>query len=266
MKNSNGKRLKDNFNNRYGYKCIFCSDVNLSKFNVKDEKYSLLQLENVIKNLPKIDDSGILEIMNIIEQSKKFTNPRSSQLPTNIFELSYANYVATKDENFLNTYLTVLTEACFREFMEWYEYITKHLLEKEVQDAIGIKFDPTNTNWEAEFKKSELFGWTFQLTDMNVFLENLEKVDTIGRLIKNFFNNRRSYSISDSDYFESEHAHLVLESITKILLQKDMVELKNQLESNKILCMIETYGWENRFNPILLSWICDNKDRIKKWV
>jgi hypothetical protein len=44
-----------------------------------------------------------------------------------------------------------------------------------------------------------------------------------------------------------------------------MVELKNQLESDKIKCMIETYGWENRFNPILLSWICDNKDRIKKW-
>mgnify|MGYP003660629989 FL=1 len=72
-------------------------------------------------------------------------------------------------------------------------------------------------------------------------------------------------SVIDEDYFESDHAQLVLDSISRILIGKDMQVLKDQLDCDGILCMIETYGWENRFNPVLLHWICNNKDRIKNW-
>jgi hypothetical protein len=256
-----------NYKNLYGYKCVFCSKVNLSKFNTYDQNYSFLQMENILLNLPKIDTDGMSELMSVIEQSKRFTNPRSSQLPTNDFEILYANYIATNNKEFLNTYLTVLTEACFREFMEWYEYITKHILKKDIQKSIGINLDANCSDWETEFKKSKLIGWAYQLTDISIFLENIDHVNEIGILMQKFFNvDRRSHSISDADYFESEHAQLVLDSVSKILLNGDMQELKNQADSDKILCMIETYGWENRFNPILLSWICDNRERIKQWV
>lgn len=250
----------------YVYECIFCSTVNLSKFNTLDNNYTHLQIENILLNLPKIDSVGMTELMCIIEQSKKFINPRADQLPTNDFELSYANYIATNNKEFLDRYLNVLIEACFREFMEWYEYITKHILKKDIQESIGISFDADCDDWETEFKKSKIIGWAYQLTDVNVFLQNVNHVDEIGKLMQRFFNvDRRSHSISDADYFESEHAQLVLDSVSKILLNGDMQELKNQADSDKILCMIETYGWENRFNPILLSWICDNRKRIKHW-
>ena len=227
------------------------------------------QIQNIISKLPNIDTAGMDEVMNIIQQSKTFQNPQNRTLPTNDFELSYASYIATGNEDFLNYYLTILTEACHAEFFEWYEYITKHILEKEVQDGIGISFDPDHHDWVTEFKSSELIGWAYQMPGVDVFLENIGNVDKIGKLMVSFFNeDRRSasdVSITDPDYFESDHARLVLDSVSTILLNNDMQELKNQANSNKILCMIETYGWDNRFNPILLGWICDNRERIKEW-
>jgi hypothetical protein len=29
--------------------------------------------------------------------------------------------------------------------------------------------------------------------------------------------------------------------------------------------MIEVYGWDNSFNPVLLNWICSNRNRIQLW-
>ena len=228
-----------------------------------------LQLQDIVSKLPKIDTAGITEVMNVIEQSKKFQNPQNNILPDNTFELSYANYIATGNTEFLDLYLTVLTRACYTEFFEWYEYLTKHILNKDVQDAIGINLDPTHHDWESKFKSSELIGWAWQYPNIEVWLQNLDKVNAIGLMMLNYFNNdRRSHSFTsviDEDYFESDHAQLVLDSISRILIGKDMQVLKDQLDCDGILCMIETYGWENRFNPVLLHWICNNKDRIKNW-
>ena len=65
--------------------------------------------------------------------------------------------------------------------------------------------------------------------------------------------------------FESDHAQLVLDSIDKIIIENNREELVEQTTSDKILCMIEVYGWENRFNPILLEWLYINRERVKQW-
>jgi len=104
-------------------------------------------IEKILTYLPNIDKDSLTELLNVIEQSKKFGNPQNNILPDNTFELAYANYIATGNTEFLDFYLTVLTQACYFEFFEWYEYITQHVLNKDIQDAIGISLDPTDSEW-----------------------------------------------------------------------------------------------------------------------
>lgn len=222
-------------------------------------------IDNIIKRLPNIDSNSLSELVNIIEQSKAFRNFNNKELPTNDFELHYANYLGTGDENFLDRYKTVVVQSCFREFLEWYEYLTKHILRNDVQKALGLEFTAKNTDWTEQFKQSELIGWAFQITDIDLFLVNILKVKKLGSVMTKFFNERKPLSILDTDYFESDHAQLVLDSIDKIIIENKREELVEQTTSDKILCMIEVYGWENRFNPILLEWLYINRERVKQW-
>lgn len=223
-------------------------------------------VEHIYKYLPGIDNEGLSDVLNIIERSKDFGNFKSKGTPTNLFELQYANYIITQDPRFIETYREIVIHGCFGEFLEWYEYLTKHILRKDVQEALGISFSASTSDWVTEFKKSELIGWAFQLNDIGVFLRNIDKVERLGEIMTKFFNERKPLSIIDDDYFESDHAQLVLDSITKVLINNDHSELIHQIESDKILCMIEVYGWSNEFNPILLEWIYENKSQISKWV
>jgi hypothetical protein len=222
-------------------------------------------LEKILLYLPNISESDLLELMNVIDQSNKFNNQNKSDRPNNEFELKYARYLGTKDPSFLLEYKEIVEQACFNEFLEWYEYLSKNILRKDVQAALDLNFEATNTDWETEVKKSEIFGWAFQVTDYKVFVDNIEKVKALGEVMVNFFNSRKPLSILDEDYFESDHAQLALDSIDRVIINNSTEELKEQLETEKVLCMIEVYGWENRFNPILLSWIYTNQDRVKKW-
>jgi len=222
-------------------------------------------IDNIIKRLPNIDSNSLSELVNIIEQSKAFRNFNNKELPTNDFELHYANYLGTGDENFLDRYKTVVVQSCFREFLEWYEYLTKHILRNDVQKALGLELTEKNTDWTEQFKQSELIGWAFQITDIDLFLVNILKVKKLGSIMTKFFNERKPLSILDTDYFESNHAQLVLDSIDKIIIENNREELVEQITSDKILCMIEVYGWENRFNPILLEWLYINRERVKQW-
>lgn len=222
-------------------------------------------VEKIIKYLPNIDPASAAEIVHISNQSVNFGNFRNRDTPDCEFELAFANYIGTNNQSFVDEYKQVVIEGCFAEFMEWYEYLTKHILRADVQQALGLNFDCHAPDWVSAFKQSELIGWAYQLTDVNVFLANIDKVIKIGDIMTNFFNHRKPLSILDQDYFESDHAQLVLDSIQSVIANNDYEELENQLHSDKVLCMIEVYGWSNRFNPILLEWIFENKDRVKAW-
>jgi len=222
-------------------------------------------VERIIKYLPKIDSASVAEIVNIVNQSNNFGNFKNNEIPDCEFELAFANYLGTKNHQFVEQYKQIVIEGCFAEFMEWYEYLTKHILRKDVQHALGLSFNTLTTDWVYEFKQSELIGWAYQLNDINLFVANIDKVIKIGDIMTNFFNHRKPLSILDQDYFESDHAQLVLDSIQSVIANNDYQELENQLQSDKVLCMIEVYGWSNRFNPILLEWVFENKDRVKAW-
>jgi hypothetical protein len=222
-------------------------------------------IEKILYYLPKIDEENLFSILNIINQSQKFGNFKDKNVPNNNFELSYANYIVTKNNLFLLEYEKVVQEACFREFMEWYEYLTKHILRKDVQEVLNIEINETG-DWEIIFKQSDIIGWAYQLEDLNIFLKNVDKVEKIANFMFSFFNKRKPLSTLDLNYFESNHAQLVYESIKKVLIEKNIEELHKQILSDKILCMVEVYGWENKFNPILLNWFYENKEKIKLWI
>lgn len=224
-----------------------------------------MKIDQIINFLPKIDEQGLTDILNVIDQSKQFNNFRNVGSADNLFELEYAKYLGTKNQNFLSIYKQIVIEACYAEFLEWYEYLTKNILRSDVQNLLGINFDHSNNDWLAEFKSSKLIGWAYKLEDISVFENNIDKVYELGKLMINFFNSRKPVSTLDDDYFESDHAQLVLDSIRKIIIEDDTKELTSHLESDKLLCMIEVYGWDNRFNPILLEWIYKNKEVVESW-
>jgi hypothetical protein len=223
-------------------------------------------IKQILSHLPKITSNGLDEVVHIIQQSRKFDNYYDKTVADNEFELRYANYLGTQDNKFIDYYQTIVEQACFSEFLEWYEYLSKHILRKDVQEVLGIDFDYTSSDWELEVKKSDIFGWAFRNKDRQNYINNIHKVAELGSIMVKFFNQRKPLSIIDNDYFDADHAQLVLDSIQKVIIDKDRSELVNQLHSDKVLCMIEVYGWENRFNPILLNWIFYNQDKVKNWV
>ena len=222
-------------------------------------------IEKIITHLPNIDSATLADVVHIVNQSNNFGNFRNNEIPDCEFELAFANYIGTGNKQFVEQYKQIVIEGCFAEFMEWYEYLTKHILRADVQDALGLSFTTQTADWVSAFKQSELIGWAYQLSSVDVFVANIDKVIKIGDIMTNFFNHRKPLSILDQDYFESDHAQLVLDSIRSVIANNDYQELETQLHCDKVLCMIEVYGWSNRFNPILLEWIYENKDRIKAW-
>lgn len=224
-----------------------------------------MMIDIILNKLPKINNNELLDFVNLIEQSKKFDNFNNDRQGNNQFELDYANYLGTHNTTFLDTYRQIVIEACHAEFLEWYEYLTKHILRKDVQDLLGISFDYKDNDWENKFRQSNIIGWAFRNNDISIFVDNADKVLKLGNIMIDFFNARKPLSTLDNDYFESDHAQLVLDSIQKIIIDNDMHELKKHLESDKILCMIEVYGWDNRFNPVLLEWICNNRAKVASW-
>jgi hypothetical protein len=223
-------------------------------------------INEIIKHFPYIPQNDFDELLNIINQSKKFQNHFNENEPDNRFEFAYASYLCNQNEEFLAVYYDVVLNACFNEFLEWYEYISKNILRKDIQKVFGYELNSTDKNWEEKVQQSEVFGWSLHIKDTKVFLDNIDKAFKVGLLMKKFFNDRtQPLSILDEDYFASDHAQLVLDSIEKILIHKDKNELTSHLYCDKILCMIEVYGWENRFNFVLLRWIYENRDRIKEW-
>lgn len=223
-------------------------------------------VKQILYYLPKITSDGLDEVLNIIEQSRKFNNHQNNTVADNEFELRYANYLGTQDPKFVDYYQTIVEQACFAEFLEWYEYIAKNILRQDVQDILGIKFTADNLDWEKTFKTSELLGWAYRINNYQVFLDNIDKVHRLGNIMKDFFNERsRPLSTLDEDYFQADHAQLVLDSIENIIINNNTKSLTDQLNTNEVVCMIEVYGWDNSFNPILLNWICSNRNKIQSW-
>jgi hypothetical protein len=222
-------------------------------------------IESIIRYLPNIDSASVAEIVHIVNESNNFGNFRNNEIPDCQFELAFANYIGTGNKHFVDYYKQIVVEGCFAEFMEWYEYLTKHILRKDVQEALGLSFDTLTSDWVLAFKQSDLIGWAYQLSSVDVFVANIDKVIKIGDIMTNFFNHRKTLSILDQDYFESDHAQLVLDSIRSVIANNNYQELEHQLHSDKVLCMIEVYGWSNRFNPILLEWVYENKNKVKAW-
>lgn len=207
----------------------------------------------ILHYLPSISTDMLTKLSHIIEQSKSMHNFNEEKHPNNDFELHYANYLLTKDKNFENKYIELVKGACYAEFYEWYEYITKHLFDERVQKAfnLDIKYED---NWQEKFKENELLGWSYNNTSVEVFMKNIDKVYRIGEIMRTFFNERTSLSTLDKDYFESDHADLVLNTI-KALKENNYTYIIDQLQSDKVKCMIDVYGWNNTYNYQLLDYI-----------
>lgn len=217
-------------------------------------------MNKILHYLPNISDDMFAKLSHIIEQSKTMHNFNEEKQPTNDFELHYANYLKTNDKNFEKKYIELVKGACQAEFHEWYEYITKHLFDKRIQEAFNLHIN-YDDNWQEKFKENELLGWSYNNTSIEVFMQNIEKVQHIGEIMRTFFNERTSLSTLDKDYFESDHADLVLNTI-KALSTNNYTYIIDQLKSDKVKCMIDVYGWDNTYNYQLLDYIRKNYEYI----
>ena len=68
-------------------------------------------VKQILYYLPKITSDGLDEVLNIIEQSRKFNNHQNNTVADNEFELRYANYLGTQDPKFVDYYQTIVEQA-----------------------------------------------------------------------------------------------------------------------------------------------------------
>lgn len=243
--------------------------------------------QNIRNALPNIPDYSAWELYNVVEQSTPFLNHKvgiknyfiehvsydkflkqyyatvkdTSELP---FEYRVIRYYANKDSYFKFILKDLLEEACFAEFLEWYEYIVKNILQEDVQEMIGVKFGPDCENWIIKAKESNILGWAFTpelfLLGKDLFRKNYSKVFCLGKMMIPHFNRRNSSSIIDKEYFKSDHAQFVLDCLENVFLNNDSQYFDKILEKRNLPIILEIRGWSYDYNDILLKYILDKLD------
>jgi len=186
----------------------------------------------------------------ICNLSVDWGNPYEPQQKDYTFERDYMLFLAGKKPEFEDRYLEFVEEACFSEFMEWYEYIIKHIMNKDVQEVFNLTFVELVT-W-----------WAFKI-QFQTWKDNLPKVLEMGRKMTKFFNERRALSTIDEDYFHSDHAQVVLETIEK-MINGDRQGILDQIWGEEFLLMVEVYGWNNAHNYHVLQFLQINIPRGKR--
>lgn len=197
--------------------------------------------------LPNFD-----KFLEVAIQSSLLNNPQVESQCDFTFEKQYLLYLTEEDQSFEDHYYNFVIDSCFSEFMEWYEYIVKHLMNQDVQQAFGLT--PSNIH----------MWWAFRITNRNSFLSNIEAAIETGNIMKSFFNSRRALSTVDNDYFESDHAQIVLDTL-ELIKSNDRCAIIDQLETDIFLLMLEVYGWNNTHNYHILQYLHINKFTIQPW-
>lgn len=195
----------------------------------------------VSKTQGLITDEQFDLFLDIIVMANLLNNPRAPQQTDYTYEYQYLSYLYGQYPEFEDVFCNFVLDACYAEFMEWYEYIVKHIMNEDVQQAFEL--DLTNI----------IHWWAFRIDSVDTFKANLPDALIIGKKIKRFFNERRALSTVDNDYFESDHAQVTLDTL-QMFVDNDMSGILKLLDDDRFLLMVEVYGWGNEMSYHILQF------------
>lgn len=201
-----------------------------------------IRLKDLIsKTQELVTDDQFNQFLRIIMMTNLLNNPRTKQQTDYTYEYQYLTYLYGQCPEFEDAFCNFVLDACYAEFMEWYEYIVKHIMNEDVQQAFGLDLDNI-MNW-----------WAFRIDDIDTFKANLPNAHVIGNKMKKFFNERRTLSTVDEDYFESDHAQVVLDTL-EMFVNNDRDSILEQVNDDRFLLMVEVYGWGNEMSYHILQF------------
>lgn len=229
----------------------------------------------------------------LFEKSKPWKNESRRKLwvEKNVegFSLEWhlANYFIDKNhlKVFKEKYLHILCKALWVEVSEWYQYITKYFMKKEVQKELGLKINWDDENWREIFKSHPKLYWMFD-DDLNYisknpfyFLAHVDKALEVGQLLKTFWFKDipidDKIRLLDKDYFESDHAQYTFKSLEILLQNKDNLTEKEFAEfiekdfgRESVSIIFDLLNHATKWNTILIQLIYelrnDNDVRLKE--
>jgi hypothetical protein len=188
---------------------------------------------------------------------------------------------------FRDKYIYVLSKALAMEVSEWYFYVVKYFMQPGVKKELGISIEWDSDDWRQQLKSYPNLAWMFDdslkyvTRDSTYFLTHIDEILDLGKQLQTFWfkdiliddKNR----LLDEDYFESNHAHFVFDTLSRLLKNYDTMSdeeinaiIDADFEAENVSIMFDILTHVIKWNPYMLQLIYElkntNSDELKQMV
>lgn len=188
---------------------------------------------------------------------------------------------------FKDKYVYVLTKALSLEVSEWYFYVSKYFMQPNVKKAFGLDIKWDDDDWRGKMKAHPKLGWMFDdgfkfiTRDSAYFIAHVDEILELGQFLQDFWfkdiqiddKNR----LLDEDYFESNHAHFVFDTLRKLVKHQDTLTeeelaeiIKSDFEKENVSIVFDILTHVQKWNPYIIQLIYElkntNDSRLKQLV
>lgn len=195
-------------------------------------------------------------------------------------EWHMANYF--NDEKHLDVfrdkYIYVLTKALAMEVSEWYFYVIKYFMQPNVKQAFDININWDDTDWRGKLRAHPKLGWMFDnelkfiTRDSAFFLAHLDQILELGTYLQDFWFKDIQIDdktrLLDEDYFESNHAHFVFDTLKSLIQKQDYLSadeinsiIKKDFERENVSIVFDILTHVQKWNGYLLQLVYELKNK-----
>lgn len=178
---------------------------------------------------------------------------------------------------FRDKYIYVLSKSLALEVSEWYFYVVKYFMQPGVKKELGLDIKWDDDDWREQFQKHPKLGWMFDnelrfvTRDSAFFLAHIDEVLELGTHLQSFWfkdikiddKNR----LLDEDYFESNHASYVFDTLRKLIKNYDTMPdeeinalIDADFEKENLSIMIDILTHVIKWNPYMVQLIYELKN------
>lgn len=194
-------------------------------------------------------------------------------------EWHMANYFNNNDHLavFKDKYIYILTKALAMEVSEWYFYVIKYFMQPNVKKAFGIEISWDDTEWRTKLKAHPKLGWMFDnelkfiTRDSAFFLAHLDEILELGTFLQEFWFKDIQIDdktrLLDEDYFESNHAHFVFDTLRTLIRNQDKLTteqinsiIKSDFEKERVSIIFDILTHVQKWNSYLLQFVYELKN------
>jgi hypothetical protein len=195
------------------------------------------------------------------------------------------------DENhievFKDKYIYVLSKALAMEVSEWYFYVIKYFMQDNVKKAFDLNVSWDDDCWREKLKAHPKLYWMFDnelkfiTRDSAYFLAHIDEILELGKFLQEFWFKDIQIDdkirLLDEDYFESNHAHFVFDTLKSLIQNRDNMTseqinsiLKKDFEKDNVSIVFDILTHVQKWNNYILQLVYElknnNDPRLKQMV